>query len=1196
MGLGDNICEQKTPISIPGLSGKKVCKISVGEFHAAAVTSKGDILIWGENKDNILGSGFSGVVWTPKPVQKMEIIFVSNIVCGSNCTYALSSDGDIYSWGIGRHGVLGHGNEDNQLYPKQISSLKKVVGIASGGMHVVAWIDTGVVYSWGWGRDYKLGLKDDEDRFCPTQVTSLSRGKIVVSVTCGFDRTVALLETDLINVIYGKRSQSFAVLPDMIVSDILKSIVEHFKINPPNVLLIDEFGQEVLIKKNIRQYISRSGSNKFIVIHRTSLWEEASDELYFKEIKSEENLYSIPTVDKATVENLIMWLTHHSSTGFHFANIFLLMHPNFLSHSEFLNKLIERYNFPKLPSSLHETMIKDCRRIIQLRVINILRKWIQGSYIDVMQEDDIHLVEQIDKFIEHDISLEHPREATGLRRLLMNKLNITEWVTSEINIDNFSFNDKAPKPCLHEHNGEIDLFKYPPIEFARHLTAIDFYYFFQKIHPREFVNLAWTKSNKEEKSPNIVAMIKRFNNISEWCVAEILRGESHQIRVLKTQRFIEIAEELLKLHNLNSVLSILSSFNTAAIHRLRIWNDKIGVSVKHQESLARMRDIISVDNNMTNYREYFDPLSTPKVPFLGIYLQDLNFLYDANPNTDQKNPKLINFTKWIKLGSIVEQIVNLQQSPYNLQPIKPLLDYLLAACGFENHETSAYKFSKLIEPDNQIDQKHNFSQTFSPRVLSVQLAAAANANLPAQIISPRPASNGNVAPPNSLSKTFRELYNLTNSDRASQYEDPEIRLINQKAKIVLSNFKLTMDIDRSKFWKIILDKLNSSSSKRPLAKSYTTSMTDLHQMDKQRLSRIISTVSVAQDRMNFREILCKSYVIEYSIDSALICFPTQSDDQKLLHSLLKATLRTYIPINKLLELIEELSKFQLTENHRKTIISMISCYKDFDIQAKHNRLSSAVREMNRLSLLATSSTVLQNQLLSSEFSLDTILKEINFRAELIQNLNIQQKLLQNKYGEYQLLIEKYNENSLNELSNFIDELSQNTSSRIDKIQNEKREQGVKFESGLFDIQRVIDQEMQRIADLKMEEQLIMKEIEYLDRKIEKAEIISNVFRFFHENAQLRAEVTKTTLENQIKSLESVHSSPSSFPSFLSSIFLFSDYFLFHSFPFSFLPCPPLLSPLSIYFPILPTTHSNFFSLRHPFLYSPSTTNGILCQF
>ena|SRR3990167_181960 len=98
-------------------------------------------------------------------------------------------------------------------------------------------------------------------------------------------------------------------------------------------------------------------------------------------------------------------------------------------------------------------------------------------------------------------------------------------------------------------------------------------------------------------------------------------------------------------------------------------------------------------------------------------LQFLHFIL----NTDQKNPKLINFTKWIKLGSIVEQMLNLQQSPYNLQPIKPLMDYLLAACGFENHETSAYKFSKLIEPDNQNDQKHNFSQTFSPRVLSVQL-------------------------------------------------------------------------------------------------------------------------------------------------------------------------------------------------------------------------------------------------------------------------------------------------------------------------------------------------------------------------------------------------------------------------------------------------------------------------------------------
>src|SRR3990167_7733850 len=116
-------------------------------------------------------------------------------------------------------------------------------------------------------------------------------------------------------------------------------------------------------------------------------------------------------------------------------------------------------------------------------------------------------------------------------------------------------------------------------------------------------------------------------------------------------------------------------------------------------------------------------------------LQFLHFIL----NTDQKNPKLINFTKWIKLGSIVEQIVNLQQSPYNLQPIKPLMDYLLAACGFENHETSAYKFSKLIEPDNQNDQKHNFSQTFSPRVFVICTTPhihQSNSSFWVQLISP----------------------------------------------------------------------------------------------------------------------------------------------------------------------------------------------------------------------------------------------------------------------------------------------------------------------------------------------------------------------------------------------------------------------------------------------------------------------------
>lgn len=47
---------------------------------------------------------------------------------------------------------------------------------------------------------------------------------------------------------------------------------------------------------------------------------------------------------------------------------------------------------------------------------------------------------------------------------------------------------------------------------AKHLTFIEFE-MFSKIRMGEFLDKNWTKRNKEELAPNIVAMTARFNEV-----------------------------------------------------------------------------------------------------------------------------------------------------------------------------------------------------------------------------------------------------------------------------------------------------------------------------------------------------------------------------------------------------------------------------------------------------------------------------------------------------------------------------------------------------------------------------------------------------------------------------------------------------------------------------------------------------------
>jgi alpha-tubulin suppressor-like RCC1 family protein len=94
-----------------------VVQISVGEYHAACCTARGEVYVWGTQSNGMsLGTGRSGVIAKPQLVSGFDGEYIVKVVCGSESTYALSTDGHVFSWGVGRHGVLGHGDECKFLF------------------------------------------------------------------------------------------------------------------------------------------------------------------------------------------------------------------------------------------------------------------------------------------------------------------------------------------------------------------------------------------------------------------------------------------------------------------------------------------------------------------------------------------------------------------------------------------------------------------------------------------------------------------------------------------------------------------------------------------------------------------------------------------------------------------------------------------------------------------------------------------------------------------------------------------------------------------------------------------------------------------------------------------------------------------------------------------------------------------------
>ena len=121
-----------------------------------------------------------------------QVVMVS---CGSRHTLVLTEDGDVWSFGCGGWGRLGLGDVADRMVPSRLASGfggSKVAFVAAGASHSLAITVEGDVWSWGCGRHGCLGL-NVEDRLEPA---SLGREKFggaqIIMVAAGLSHTVAV--------------------------------------------------------------------------------------------------------------------------------------------------------------------------------------------------------------------------------------------------------------------------------------------------------------------------------------------------------------------------------------------------------------------------------------------------------------------------------------------------------------------------------------------------------------------------------------------------------------------------------------------------------------------------------------------------------------------------------------------------------------------------------------------------------------------------------------------------------------------------------------------------------------------------------------------------------------------------------------------------------------------------------------------
>ncbi|XP_037935505.1 probable E3 ubiquitin-protein ligase HERC2 [Teleopsis dalmanni] len=199
LGLGKCV-NVSIPRQVPVLHRYVVKKVAVhsGGKHALALTLDGKVFSWGEGEDGKLGHGNRLTLDKPKMIESLRPKKIRDIACGSSHSAAITSAGELYTWGLGEYGRLGHGDSVTQLRPKLVLALlgKRVIQVACGSRdaQTLALTEDGAVYSWGDGDFGKLGRGGSEGSVVPHEVDRLT-GIGVIQIECGAQFSLALTRT-----------------------------------------------------------------------------------------------------------------------------------------------------------------------------------------------------------------------------------------------------------------------------------------------------------------------------------------------------------------------------------------------------------------------------------------------------------------------------------------------------------------------------------------------------------------------------------------------------------------------------------------------------------------------------------------------------------------------------------------------------------------------------------------------------------------------------------------------------------------------------------------------------------------------------------------------------------------------------------------------------------------------------------------
>lgn len=178
---------------IPERISGNVDYVSVRRNHhycgSGFVNGKGELYVYGsDNFYGSLGTGKQNHYTTiEEPTKILDNVVVVSM--GGQHSAAVTTDGNLYTWGRNDYGQLGDGTHQDTYEPHKVEALNQVKSVSVGQYHTAAITVNGDLYVWGADNAYQLGDGYQVDQPLPIKLM-----ENVKQVSIWNDKTLALTE------------------------------------------------------------------------------------------------------------------------------------------------------------------------------------------------------------------------------------------------------------------------------------------------------------------------------------------------------------------------------------------------------------------------------------------------------------------------------------------------------------------------------------------------------------------------------------------------------------------------------------------------------------------------------------------------------------------------------------------------------------------------------------------------------------------------------------------------------------------------------------------------------------------------------------------------------------------------------------------------------------------------------------------